>query len=73
MRNPIDLLTVPEVARLLRVRESTVYTWAEAGLLPCHRVGRLLRFDRGQVLAWLDRRGTGLPDADPARRSGGAE
>jgi excisionase family DNA binding protein len=53
-----DLLTVPEVAELLRVQESTVYTWAESGVLPVYRVGRLLRFDRAQVQTWLADRGS---------------
>jgi excisionase family DNA binding protein len=59
MRESTDLLTVPEVAGVLRVRESTVYTWAESGALPCYHVGRLLRFDRAQIANWLDARGSG--------------
>jgi excisionase family DNA binding protein len=58
MRESTDLLTVPEVAELLRVQESTVYTWAESGVLPVYRVGRLLRFDRAQVQTWLSDRGS---------------
>jgi len=54
------LLTVPEVARLLRVRESTIYTWVETGALPTVRVGRLLRFERAEIDAWLDRRSTAI-------------
>ncbi|GJM43208.1 MAG: hypothetical protein DHS20C21_00500 [Gemmatimonadota bacterium] len=67
MRESTDLLTVPEVAELLRVRESSVYTWAETGVLPTYRVGRLLRFDRGQIQAWLTSRGTGPRSAGRGR------
>jgi putative molybdopterin biosynthesis protein len=70
MREPTNLLTVPEVADLLRVRESTVYTWAESGALPCYRVGRLLRFDRAEVQSWLASRGN-RRRPDPAAASFG--
>jgi excisionase family DNA binding protein len=58
MRNETDLLRVPEVAQLLRVRASTVYTWTEAGILPSYRVGRLLRFSRTEIEEWLADRAT---------------
>jgi excisionase family DNA binding protein len=38
-----------DVARYLKVSRSWVYQRAEAGLLPCLRVGGLLRFDPGTV------------------------
>jgi excisionase family DNA binding protein len=59
MRESTDLLTVAEVAELLRVKESTVYTWAESGVLPVYRVGRLLRFSRTALDAWLVSRRSG--------------
>ncbi len=39
------LWTTKEVAAFLRVSRSWVYHQAEAGLLPCLRVGSLLRYD----------------------------
>ena len=65
-----ELLTVPEVAGLLRVRESTVYTWSETGVLPTYRLGRLLRFDRGQIQAWLASRAN-RSESRAALQSGG--
>lgn len=56
MPEPTELLTVTEVADLLRVRPSTVYSWSETGVLPTFRVGRLLRFKRSQIEAWLTSR-----------------
>lgn len=47
------LMTVREVAAFLRVSTSWVYHRAEAGLLPCVRIGSLLRFERGAILAAL--------------------
>jgi excisionase family DNA binding protein len=40
------------VARYLKVSRSWVYQRAEAGLLPCLRVGGLLRFDPATVRAF---------------------
>jgi excisionase family DNA binding protein len=38
-----------DVARYLKVSRSWVYNRAESGLLPCFRVGGLLRFDAESV------------------------
>jgi excisionase family DNA binding protein len=48
-------LTVPELAVLLRVAESTVHDWRYRGVAPRGiRVGRLLLFKESDVQAWLD-------------------
>jgi excisionase family DNA binding protein len=41
-----------DAARYLKVSRSWVYQRAEAGLLPCLRVGGLLRFDPATVRAF---------------------
>jgi excisionase family DNA binding protein len=38
------LFTVPEVAQILQVKPSTIYTWVRLGKLPHLRLGRLVRF-----------------------------
>ena len=48
------LMTVSEVAALLRVGRSTVYALATAGKLPALKVGGVLRFDPGEIRAWLN-------------------
>ncbi len=40
MQQQPDLLSVSETARLVRMSESTVKRWADAGDLPCQRTGR---------------------------------
>lgn len=52
-----DVLTVDEVAGLLRIERRTVYVCVRRHGLPAQRVGRLYRFSREAVLDWL-RRGT---------------
>ena len=49
-----EVLTVDEVAALLRVNRNTVYDLFDAGKLPGgRRLGRLIRFSRSTVLRWL--------------------
>jgi excisionase family DNA binding protein len=47
-------LTVFDVASLLNVRPSTVYQWASSGELPHYRLGRIVRFKRKDVEAWVE-------------------
>ena len=51
------LMTVEDVAEYLRVKPSTVYEWAGNGKLPAVKVGRLWRFHRGQIEAWIQKGG----------------
>lgn len=44
MPEPEPLLTVVDVARLLRLHPKTVYAMAASGRLPCIRIGNRLRF-----------------------------
>jgi excisionase family DNA binding protein len=46
------LWTADDVGRYLKASRSWVYQKAEAGLLPCLRIGGLLRFDPAVVQAW---------------------
>lgn len=48
------LLTVSEVADLLRINKSTVYRMAKQGRLPATRVGRQWRFRKSVLEGMLD-------------------
>lgn len=54
-RSPAELLDIREAAALLRVSETSLRRWTNAGRLPCLRVGgrRERRFRRGDLLAFL--------------------
>jgi excisionase family DNA binding protein len=57
-----EILTLPEVAQLLKIAEKTVYTMAQKGNLPAFKVGGQWRFRRADLDAWIDaktRRGAG--------------
>ncbi len=53
------LLTVREVAALVRVNEKTIYEWVARGILPCIRVGNRLRFAPHDITRWLASRKKG--------------
>jgi excisionase family DNA binding protein len=47
------VLTIAEVAALLKVHPITVYRLTKQGKLPHFRIGRVLRFDADQLEEWL--------------------
>lgn len=53
------LLTLAEVAEVLRVSEKTIRRLVAARGIPCLRLGRQLRFVPGDVLRWLAARKEG--------------
>jgi excisionase family DNA binding protein len=52
-------MSVEDVAAYLGVRRGTVYKWVERLGLPARKVGRLLRFKRSEIDAWVERRAAG--------------
>lgn len=58
-----DILTIEEVASLLRVSKRSVYEWTsergrkrmEANPFPVLRINSTIRFVREDVLAWINR------------------
>jgi len=51
-----EILTIKEVAELLRVGEKTTYTMAKDGKLPAFKVGGQWRFRRLDIDAWIQDR-----------------
>jgi excisionase family DNA binding protein len=48
-----EILTVAEVASLLKVAEKTVYTMAQKSELPCFKVRGQWRFRRQDLDSWM--------------------
>jgi len=48
-----QLLTVDEVAELLRIKRDTVYRLAARGDIPGHKIGRVWRFPRTVIDEFL--------------------
>lgn len=52
---PDEILTLPEVAQLLKVAAKTVYTMAQNKDLPGFKVRGQWRFKRQDLDAWIER------------------
>ena len=50
-----DIMTLPELAKYLKVSERTVYGYAQRGLLPGIKVGSAWRFRRADIEDWLEK------------------
>jgi excisionase family DNA binding protein len=60
-----NLLTVKEVAALLRVSAQTLYKMLEHGEIPAVKVGSQWRFDRDRIREWLQQRSSDpVPPSD---------
>jgi len=51
---PDSILTLPEVAVLLKGAEKTVYTMAQRGQLPAFKVRGQWRFKRSDLEQWIE-------------------
>lgn len=49
-----EILTLPEVARLLKVAEKTVYTMAQRSEIPAFKVRGQWRFKRVDIDSWIE-------------------
>ena len=50
---PEPILTLPEVAALLKVAEKTVYTMAQKGQIPAFKVRGQWRFKHDDIDRWI--------------------
>lgn len=48
------LMTLPEVAKLLRVNKDTAYRLAAQGAIPAVKLGKSVRVPRAALLAFID-------------------
>ena len=53
--NTPEVMTIEETAQYLRVPLSSLYKLAQAGKIPCQKVGRHWRFRREAIERWLER------------------
>lgn len=47
-------LSVDEISQYLGVSSDTIYRWIDKQAMPAHRMGRLWKFKRDQVDAWVE-------------------
>jgi len=49
-----ELLTVKELAQFLKVSEMDIYLMAQKRRIPFKRFGKLYRFDKEEILKWIE-------------------
>ncbi len=56
MKTAFNVVTLVEMARLLKVPQKTVYYWVNRREIPFTKVGRHLRFDPEEVIHYFKQR-----------------
>jgi len=56
-----EVLTIKEVAALLRIADKTAYVMAQRGELPGFKVGGQWRFKRSDIDDWIEERKRSAP------------
>ncbi|HAD06922.1 MAG TPA: DNA-binding protein [Anaerolineaceae bacterium] len=49
-----EIMTIEEVARFLKIPQSSIYRLAQQGKIPCSKIGRHWRFRRVTIEKWFD-------------------
>lgn len=49
-----EIMTLEEVARYLKLKPQTIYTWAQNGKIPAAKLGKEWRFKRSVVDRWFN-------------------
>lgn len=48
-----DIMTLEEVAKYLRLKPQTIYTWAQTKKIPAAKLGKEWRFKKSIIDAWF--------------------
>ena len=57
---PSALMSLPQLARYLAMKERTIYDWAQSGKIPAFKLGATWRFRRSEIDAWLETQRVGV-------------
>ena len=55
------LMTLPEIASYLNMKERTIYEWAQQGKIPSFKLGNVWRFKREDIDVWIEERKRDTP------------
>lgn len=51
----MNLVTIKDVANILGVKQSTLYSWVTNGSVPSYKLNGLIRFDLEEIEEWVKR------------------
>jgi PTS system nitrogen regulatory IIA component len=57
-----ELLTIREVAKMLKLSTFTIREYAKKGIIPARKVGQQWRFQKDDVVEWFNSQGKGDKD-----------
>ena len=49
-----DIMTLEEVAKYLKLKPQTIYTWAQNGKIPAAKLGKEWRFRKSIIDRWFN-------------------
>ncbi len=49
-----DIMTLEEVAKYLKLKPQTIYTWAQNGKIPAAKLGKEWRFRKSVIDKWFN-------------------
>jgi len=49
-----SFMTVKELSKLIKIKKSTLYTWAYRKQIPSQKIGKALRFSQKDIECWLE-------------------
>jgi excisionase family DNA binding protein len=49
-----EIMTLEEVAKYLKLKPQTIYTWAQEGKIPAAKLGKEWRFKRSVIEKWFN-------------------
>jgi excisionase family DNA binding protein len=49
-----EIMTIEEVAKYLKLKPQTIYSWAQNGKIPAAKLGKEWRFKRSVVDKWFN-------------------
>jgi excisionase family DNA binding protein len=49
----MNLITIIDLSTILKVKQSTIYSWVHNGSIPFHKLNGLVRFDVDEIDAWI--------------------
>ena len=59
------LMTLPQVAEYLQMKERTIYQWAKSGKIPSFKLGNVWRFRREEIDIWIEEQKLNTPRSTP--------
>ncbi|MBI5326276.1 MAG: helix-turn-helix domain-containing protein [Ignavibacteriae bacterium] len=53
MNETDEIMTIEEVAKYLKLKPQTIYTWAQSGKIPAAKLGKEWRFSKRILEQWF--------------------